>query len=451
MQNIIYKDAIALGKSTGDDRKFLAFPTPQQKGVINTADSWDLAIDLTNAFDDSAFDITGVVSAELGVALVDDPDTAAFILSTAFVVNASEISMTCPAGEIPEDYVKAPAIGGSAVIFIRLIDADSEMTLEQNVNIVDGDFKAGGNGGNPSNASNIIYTPAVGTDWVDPDPTRMNEGLDDAAARITVSEADIVAIEAKTNFIAVTQAVDLDAIETDAAASKVITDFIAVTQAVDLDTMESDTATNNGKTSNATHTGDVTGSVALTLASVAITGQTLVTADDLDHVLVADASDSDNLKKVLVSDFGGAISVAIYEDQKADGTPGGASVTGFQTRTLNTEVSDIDGLATLSANAITPIAGTYIFTARAPAFIGPSHQAFINDGTSDILEGITSYTGTSGSGNAVVSGVVIADGIKSYSVRHFTETAKSSNGLGVEADSGGGEVYTQLTIMRLGD
>jgi hypothetical protein len=43
---------------------------------------------------------------------------------------------------------------------------------------------------------------------------------------------------------------------------------IAITQPVDLDQLESDTATNNAKVSNATHTGDVSGSTILTLATV---------------------------------------------------------------------------------------------------------------------------------------------------------------------------------------
>lgn len=46
---------------------------------------------------------------------------------------------------------------------------------------------------------------------------------------------------------------------------------ITVTQAVNLDTIESDTATNNAKVSNATHTGDVTGATALTIANTAVT------------------------------------------------------------------------------------------------------------------------------------------------------------------------------------
>lgn len=47
--------------------------------------------------------------------------------------------------------------------------------------------------------------------------------------------------------------------------------YISVTQAVDLDTMESNIATNNAKVTNATHTGDVTGSTALTISDEAVT------------------------------------------------------------------------------------------------------------------------------------------------------------------------------------
>lgn len=46
---------------------------------------------------------------------------------------------------------------------------------------------------------------------------------------------------------------------------------ISVTQSVDLDTMESNIATNNAKVTNATHTGDVTGSTALTISDEAVT------------------------------------------------------------------------------------------------------------------------------------------------------------------------------------
>jgi hypothetical protein len=78
---------------------------------------------------------------------------------------------------------------------------------------------------------------------------------------------------------------------------------INVTQPVNLDTMESDITANNAKVTNATHTGDVTGSGSLTVDPTAITGKSLVTAASGDQVLIADSSDGNNLKKVDVSDF----------------------------------------------------------------------------------------------------------------------------------------------------
>lgn len=57
-------------------------------------------------------------------------------------------------------------------------------------------------------------------------------------------------------------------------------------------------------TGNATHTGEVTGATVLTVDKTAITNRTAVTAASGDYVLISDVSDSDNLKKALVSDFG---------------------------------------------------------------------------------------------------------------------------------------------------
>ena len=50
---------------------------------------------------------------------------------------------------------------------------------------------------------------------------------------------------------------------------------ISVTQAVDLDQMETDITANNAKVTNATHTGDVTGATALTIADDAVTNAKL--------------------------------------------------------------------------------------------------------------------------------------------------------------------------------
>jgi hypothetical protein len=79
--------------------------------------------------------------------------------------------------------------------------------------------------------------------------------------------------------------------------------FISITQAVDLDVLESDTVTNNAKVTNATHTGEVTGSGALTVDKTAITNKTLVSVATNDKILISDTSDSGNLKYVTASDI----------------------------------------------------------------------------------------------------------------------------------------------------
>lgn len=88
----------------------------------------------------------------------------------------------------------------------------------------------------------------------------------DISGGLATAQADITAIEAKTDFITVTgavnldtintkagfitvtQAVDLDTIESDIAAATAKTQYITVTQAVDLDTMESDILSAKTKT-----------------------------------------------------------------------------------------------------------------------------------------------------------------------------------------------------------
>lgn len=84
------------------------------------------------------------------------------------------------------------------------------------------------------------------------------------------------------------------------AAQLAKVDNIAVTQPVDLDQIESDTVTNNAKVSNATHTGEVTGATALTVAAAAITNRSAVTPAGADHALIYDASGT-ILAKALLS------------------------------------------------------------------------------------------------------------------------------------------------------
>lgn len=74
---------------------------------------------------------------------------------------------------------------------------------------------------------------------------------------------------------------------------------------------------NTAKVSNATHTGEVTGSGPLTVDKTAITNKDTVVAASNDYVLLSDTSDGGNLKKTLVSDIGGG-SVSLPTTTKGD-------------------------------------------------------------------------------------------------------------------------------------
>ena len=68
-------------------------------------------------------------------------------------------------------------------------------------------------------------------------------------------------------------------------------------------TLDSEVGANNAKVTNATHTGEVTGSGALTLGPTAISNRTDVAMLGTDLLLFGDTSDSNNLKKGAVQDI----------------------------------------------------------------------------------------------------------------------------------------------------
>ena len=95
-----------------------------------------------------------------------------------------------------------------------------------------------------------------------------------------------------------------------------VTGNIAVSGTVDGIDIATDVGANTLKTTNATHTGQVTGSGTLTVDKTALSDQGTVTALGVDYVLISDTSDTNNLKKALISDFasaGGDMVSATYD------------------------------------------------------------------------------------------------------------------------------------------
>lgn len=161
---------------------------------------------------------------------------------------------------------------------------------------------------------------------------------------------------------------------------------------------------------------------------------------------------SDRLAFLEAQEGAAGISIALLEDQKSSGTEGGTSSVGIQTRVLNTEVYDPDGIVSLAANQFTLSAGTYLIEWSVPAYDASRHQGILYNvtGAAILKRGSSEFDATTlvstVSFGAYV--VTIASGTNVYEIRHYIQTARVTTGLGV-ASSNGGEVYTQVKITKL--
>mgnify|MGYP005989991505 CR=1 FL=1 len=151
---------------------------------------------------------------------------------------------------------------------------------------------------------------------------------------------------------------------------------------------------------------------------------------------------------------GNAISIAILVDQKSDGTNGGTFTAGaWRTRDLNTEVSDPDGIVSISSNQFTLAAGTYLIEYSAPAYDTNAHQTKLYDitGSADLNFGTCEH---SGSGDATISRsfgkfIHTITSANVYEIRHYAETTRSDAGFGLASASSNVEVFTMVTITKL--
>ncbi|MEG0082235.1 MAG: hypothetical protein RR775_10125 [Massilia sp.] len=137
-------------------------------------------------------------------------------------------------------------------------------------------------------------------------------------------------------------------------------------------------------------------------------------------------------------------------DVKASGTSGGGAV-GTVTRTLNTTVRNTLTGASLSSDQITLPAGAYTIDAVAPAYKCDNSQAWLYSVT-DATDVLLGTSARSDGGNNVtayshIRGSFTLSAQKTLTIRQYTSTF-SSAGLGAAANSGKGEVYTDVNIWR---
>jgi len=145
--------------------------------------------------------------------------------------------------------------------------------------------------------------------------------------------------------------------------------------------------------------------------------------------------------------------VAYLSDVKSSGTAGGSSVTGYQTRTLNT-LSDPTGIvSSLASNQFSLPAGVYEIVASSPARQSDTHRIRLRN----ITDSVTSLLGSSelaGSAivsqtNSILTGQITLTSTKTFEIQHQINTAKATDGLGAAGTSGESEVYTQVKITKI--
>lgn len=145
-----------------------------------------------------------------------------------------------------------------------------------------------------------------------------------------------------------------------------------------------------------------------------------------------------------------SLSFALIEDQKTAGTSGGALTSGsWATRTLNTIVSDTDGIVSLLANQFTLQAGRYRIRTQGSAQSVDTHKIRLRDITNGVTArvGTTGYSPGSDMSTSFLSVEVILLAATTFEVQHRV-TNSNAFALGFGAAWGETESYLQVEITK---
>lgn len=190
------------------------------------------------------------------------------------------------------------------------------------------------------------------------------------------------------------------------------------------------------------------------VAIVALAGDLLLKANNLSDVASA-ATAFGNIKQAATASATGVVkrpTMAIICDQKTQNTAGGTFTSGAdRTRDLNTEVSDPDGIVSISSNQFTLQAGTWLIKWYAPAYFVARHQSFLYNATdaTEVARGSSAFSTASGAGDptlSVGSAIVTIASAKAFEIRHRCETTSATSGFGLAANFGA-EIYTRVEIF----
>ena len=147
-------------------------------------------------------------------------------------------------------------------------------------------------------------------------------------------------------------------------------------------------------------------------------------------------------------------SVAIIADQKAYDAEGGTFTAGaWRTRDLNTEISDADGIVSISSNQFTLATGTYTIEWEAPAAYTVNHHSTrLYNSTDASVEqlGSSEFTNSSISTISYGKDVVTISGSKTFEIQHFANLTSNTYGFGRKQhlDSSAVTILTLVKILK---
>jgi hypothetical protein len=184
------------------------------------------------------------------------------------------------------------------------------------------------------------------------------------------------------------------------------------------------------------------------IKSLGITDGTVLAADIADGTITA-AKLND-----LANPFGKEL--LHVRDEKANNTAGGGFTSGsFQTRTLNTVMTNEISGASLASNQITLPSGTYFINSSSPAVYVQQHKAKLRNitdssdtliGTSEFSSnGIPDYVATC---SFVIGRFTIASS-KTFEIQHRCIATRGGDGFGNASNFSVVEVYTDVQIWKV--
>lgn len=180
--------------------------------------------------------------------------------------------------------------------------------------------------------------------------------------------------------------------------------------------------------------------------------------------LTPDGEDLTQLHAAIAALIAASVSVssrALLTHDLASGTDGGSTTTGsWQTRPLNTEEQDADGIVALSSNQFVLGAGTYVISAYS-AFHSENESSVaprtrlrnVTDGATAALSLGVMMNATSSVGFGVISIIprtrLVLAAEKTFELQYSTNVAQATTGLGWASSSGEVERFAAVNIEKV--